>query len=477
MTPSPVRHRSRSDLPQASSGQLAATQVVSSADPTLGWAEKLALRIEYWPITDLRPYAQNPRIHPRKQLMKMGACFRDYGFLVPILITKDGEVVAGEGRLVAASLLGMAMVPVVVLEHLTPDQLRAYRLAENRLAQESSWDALKLAIELKALIELKTVEIDSTGFEMGEIDVWIGAAETAQHPNPADESPEPQQVPVSQVGDLWVLGEHRLLCDDAQKRASYVILLGEELAQMIITDPPYNVRIDGNVSGLGKVRHREFVMASGEMAPAEFITFLKSVLSNLAAFSVDGSIHYIFMDWRHLQELMEAGSEIYGQLKQFIVWSKTNAGMGSFYRSQHELVLVYKHGTAPNINNFGLGSVGRHRTNVWSYAGANSMKQGRAEELAMHPTVKPVSLLADAMLDCSRRGGIVLDPFGGSGSTIIAAERTGRRAYLLELDPLYVDVAIRRWEKISGKSARHATTGLTFMEMATRRGAGEVGHV
>ena len=477
MTPSAVRHRSRSDLPEANSGHVAATQIVSSDDPTLGWAEKLALRIEYWPITELRPYDQNPRIHPRKQLTKIAACFRNFGFLVPILITKDGKVVAGHGRLAAASLLRMAMVPVVVLEHLTAGQLRAYRLADNRLAEESSWDAPKLAIELKALIELETVEIDSTAFEMGEIDVWIGAAETSQHPNPDDKSLERQAVPVSQVGDLWIVGEHRLLCRDARERASYVMLLGGDLAQMIITDPPYNVRIGGHVSGLGKVRHREFVMASGEMAPAEFITFLKSVLSNLVAFSADGSIHYIFMDWRHLQELMEAGSEVYGQLKQFIVWTKTNAGMGSFYRSQHELVLVYKHGTAPNINNFGLGSVGRHRTNVWSYAGANSMKRGRAEELAMHPTVKPVSLLADAMLDCSRRGGIVLDPFDGSGSTIMAAERTGRRAYLLELDPLYVDVAIRRWEKISGKSARHATTGLTFMEMATRRGAGEVGHV
>jgi DNA modification methylase len=475
-TLSSVRHRSRSDLPGASPGLPAAARIVSSDDPTLGWAEKLALRIENRPITELRPYAQNPRTHSRKQLKKLAACFRDFGFLVPILINKDGEVVAGHARLAAASLLGMTMVPVVVLEHLRPEQLRGFRLADNRMAEESSRDAPKLAIELKALIELETFEIESTGFEMGEIDVWIGAAEASQHLNPDDETPEPREAAVSQLGDLWILGKHRLLCRDARERASYVILLGGELAQIVITDPPYNVRIRGHVSGLGKVRHREFVMASGEMARPEFIAWLKSILCHLAAVSVDGAIHYIFMDWRHLRELMEAGSEVYGELKQLIVWAKTNAGMGSFYRSQHELVLVYKHGTAPHINNFGLGSCGRHRTNVWSYAGANSMKRGRAEELAMHPTVKPVALLADAMLDCSRRGRIVLDAFGGSGSTLIAAERTGRRAYLLELDPLYVDVAIRRWEKLAGKPARHAITGLTFVEMAARRGAGEVGH-
>jgi len=238
---------------------------------------------------------------------------------------------------------------------------------------------------------------------------------------------------------------------------------------MIFTDPPYNVRVDGNVCGLGAIKHREFQMASGEMTESEFIQFLKTTLGNLASFSVDGSIHFVCMDWRHCFEVISAGRNIYGELKNLCVWNKTNGGMGSLYRSKHEFVFVFKNGNGTHINNVELGSHGRYRTNVWDYPGISSMQASRLEELAMHPTVKPVALVTDAILDCSKRGGIVLDCFGGSGTTLVAAEKTGRRGYVMEIDPAYVDVSVRRFEKLTGKEASHAESGLTFAETKDRR--------
>jgi DNA modification methylase len=238
---------------------------------------------------------------------------------------------------------------------------------------------------------------------------------------------------------------------------------------MIFTDPPYNVQIEGNVSGLGKIKHREFVMASGELSETDYTALLQTSCGHLVANSVSGSIHFLCMDWRHCWELLGAGRKVYSELKNLCVWNKHNGGMGSLYRSKHELIFVFKNGSTPHINNVELGTHGRNRTNVWDYPGVNSWREGRRDELAMHPTVKPVALVADAILDCSKRGGIVLDCFGGSGTTLVAAEKTGRRGYLMELDPVYVDVTIRRFEQLTGEKAIHADTQLTFDETEERR--------
>jgi DNA methylase len=240
-----------------------------------------------------------------------------------------------------------------------------------------------------------------------------------------------------------------------------------EQGAMVFADSLYNVAIDGHASGLGHIRHRDFVMACGEMDEAQFIDFLTRSFTLLARHSIDGAIHFACMDWRHAAELMAAGRNVYTELKNICVWVKHNAGMGSFYRSQHELVFVFKHGRGPHRNNVQLGRHGRHRSNVWPYRGANSFGRGTDEGnlLALHPTVKPVAMVADAILDCSGRGEVVLDGFLGSGTTIIAAERTGRRCFGLEIDPVYVDTIIRRWQAFTGDSARHAATGRSLSSL------------
>ena len=365
----------------------------------------------------------------------------------------------------------MDFVPGLRLSHLSAAEKRAYVIADNRLAEKAGWDRELLAIELQALNDLD-FDVELTGFETGEIDIILDDADEAkgEASGPEDEVPDPLPGPsVSQPGDLWDMGKHRLLCGDARDNATYELLLDGEKADFVITDPPYNVAIDGHVCGKGAIRHREFAMASGEMSPVAFTGFLTTVYQHLAAHSTDGAIHDIFMDWRHVAEMMAAGNEVYTELKNLCVWNKTNAGMGTFYRSQHELVFIWKSGSGPHINNFELGQHGRSRTNIWAYAGVNTMRPGRLEELAMHPTVKPVALVADAIKDCSRRGGLVLDPFCGSGTILIAAERTGRKARALEIDPEYVDVAIKRWQKYSGKAATLGATGQSFEEVAEER--------
>ena len=276
--------------------------------------------------------------------------------------------------------------------------------------------------------------------------------------------PAPDAIGVTVIGDDWQLGPPRLRCGNALKAEDYAAVLVGAKADIVFTDPPYNVPIAGHVSGHGKVTHRSFAMAVGEMSVAEFTDFLMQLCMHCRASSSEGSIHYYCMDWRHLPELLAAGNAVYTEFKNLCVWVKDNAGMGSLYRSQHELVLLFKHGTAPHINNVELGRHGRSRSNVWQYAGANSFARATDEGnlLALHPTVKPVAMIADALYDCSRRGDLVLDPFMGSGSTIIAAERTGRRCAGLELDPLYVDVAIRRWQRATGKDAVHVASGESF---------------
>jgi DNA modification methylase len=352
------------------------------------------------------------------------------------------------------------------VDHLSPAQVRAYVIADNKIAENAGWDRQLLALELKELSLELDFKVTDLGFETGEVDFLIGELNGAA-PDVADVVPEPDTAKpaVTKPGDLWRMGNHFLYCGDSTLAASYEVLLQGAKAQAVFTDPPYNVAIAGNVSGLGKVKHQDFAMASGEMSQREFTGFLAKVFQQLVTFSQDGSLHYVCMDWRHMGEMIAAG-DAYTELKNLCVWAKTNAGMGAFYRSQHELVFVFKNGTGRHINNVELGRFGRNRSNVWTYAGATSFGQERDEALAMHPTVKPVALVADAILDCSERGGIILDAFAGSGSTLVAAERAGRKGYGIELDPIYCDTVVRRMAKVYGITATHALNGQSFPQEA-----------
>jgi DNA modification methylase len=346
-------------------------------------------------------------------------------------------------------------VPVLRLSHLSEADKRAYIIADNRLAERAGWDKEVLAVELQGLIELE-FDVGALGFEVAEVDLIIDAAAEAcpaAKREPADEAPALPQQAVTQVGDVWLLGRHRLVCGDARDTRSCDALMAGKQADMLFTDPPYNVPIDGFAGGKGKVERREFAMASGEMGEAQFQAFLEATLGPAAAVTRDGAIAFVCMDWRHIGELLAAGAAVFDELKNICVWTKTNGGMGSLYRSQHELVFVFKKGRAPHCNNVELGRHGRNRTNVWAYAGANAFGAAREAELAMHPTVKPVALIEDAIKDVSRRGALVLDPFGGSGSTLIADERCGRLARLIEIDPFYCDTIIKRFEAYTGKQA------------------------
>jgi len=412
--------------------------------------------LEFVPVGDLKPSPKNPRAHSKKQIEQIRKSVLEFGFTSPALIDENNRLLAGHGRVEAAKLAGLTSIPCVRLTHMSEAQKRAYVIADNQLALKAGWDEDFLAEELEALMGLEPgFDLSLTGFSIPEIDGLIAGHKPEKPGNPDDDLlPYPAQVSRRcKPGDIFRLGRHRLICGDARNFNTVAALMDGELARMVFTDPPYNVPIAGNVGGLGKIRHGEFAMASGEMTRGEFVAFLKDSFTNLKVFSHDGSIHYICMDWRHMGEMEEAADGIYSELKNLNVWVKHNAGMGSFYRSQHELIFVYKNGTAPHINNFELGQHGRYRTNVWEYAGATSFKANRLEELALHPTVKPVQMIADAIKDVSARGDIVLDLFGGSGSTLIAAHKTGRRAYLCEYDPLYCDKIIARFEAFAHEDA------------------------
>lgn len=422
-------------------------------------------------IASLKPYARNARTHSRKQVRQIAASIERFGFTNPVLISDDGEIIAGHGRVEAAKLLGWKKVPTLALSHLTEAERRAYVIADNKLALNAGWDKEILAIELQALVDLD-FDIEVSGFSLAEVDFALADAREADPragDAPEDAMPKPQGAVVTRSGDIWQLGRHRLLCGDTRDAQCMDQLMRGESADLVFTDPPYNVAIDGNVCGLGSVKHREFAFASGEMSESQFTRFLAETLGNMGRVMRDGAIAFVCMDWRHMAELLAAGSEAFTELKNLVVWNKTNGGMGAFYRSKHELVFVFKQGTASHTNSFGLGETGRYRTNVWDYAGISSIGASRAEELAMHPTVKPVALIADAIMDCSKRGEIVLDGFGGSGSTLIAAEKTGRSARLIEYDPLYCDTIVRRWEAYTGKRAKLAGSEEYFEDLAEAR--------
>ena len=422
-------------------------------------------------VGDLVPRAGNPRTHSRQQIQQIASSIERFGFTNPLLIGDNKTVIAGHGRLAAAKLLKMTEVPTLHLSHLNEAELRAYVIADNKLALNAGWDHEILAIEFQALTDLE-FDISLTGFSLAEADQIIDLvhnSNTEAETGPEDEILPRVAHPVTQTGDVWHLGHHRLICGDARNEEDYKALLLNETVDLIFTDPPYNVPIQGHVSGLGRNKHKEFAMGVGEMSEAAFIAFLTETLGVAVLTCRDGTIAYVCMDWRHTSELITAGKEVFTELKNICVWNKTNGGMGTFYRSKHEFVLVFKVGTGPHVNTFGLGDTGRYRTNVWDYPGVNSPGRNRMEELAMHPTVKPVALVKDAILDCSRRGNIVLDVFGGSGTTLIAAQMCGRIARLIEYDPGYCDTIIQRYERFTGKQASLAASGDTYEDVAYHR--------
>ena len=421
-------------------------------------------------VHKLRPNKRNARTHSKKQIRQLANAIRQFGFTSPVLVDENLEIICGHARWEAAKDLGLKKVPVLVMSGLSDAEKRALAIADNKIAANAGWDRSILAAEIGELASLLpefNLDLDITGFEPAEIDALMADFGDADK-DPADEPCEIADQPVSRNGDRWQLGHHRLLCGDACDRAHWASLMGRDRAALVFADPPYNVRITAWLNH-GKIKHREFALASGEMSPAEFTDFLRKWMGLAAKFSEEGSIHFVCMDWRHIGEMYNAGQEVFGALQNLVVWNKTNAGQGSFYRSQHELILVYRNGHAPHLNNIELGRHGRNRSNVWTYAGVNTFRKGRLDELSIHPTVKPIALVADAIKDCSRRGDIVLDPFMGSGTTLLAAERVGRKAFGMEIDPLYVDVAIRRWQDFTKRDAILTSTGQTFNEVAARR--------
>jgi DNA modification methylase len=435
------------------------------------------LQILYQKIDQLKPYAHNARKHEKRQLKQIAESIRIFGFVNPVLVDRNNRIIAGHGRVEAARLLGMTEVPTIRLEDLSEEQIRAYVIADNKLAENAGWDREILAVELQHLLTLDCANFDVTitGFEVAEIDAIL-EDETQSEEEGEFLEPVFGESPITELGDLWLLGKHRILCGNSLRDETYKILMGNRRAAVVFTDPPYNVRICGHATGNGAIHHREFAMASGEMSDAEYVSFLGTSLRLCARYSANNSVHYVCIDWRHVGDLISAGRQHYDKFLNLCVWVKNVGGMGSFYRSQHELVLVFRKGEGPHRNNIELGQFGRNRTNIWQYPGIQTQsKQGdEGNLLALHPTVKPVAMVADAILDCTARGDIVLDPFLGSGTTLMAAERVGRICYGIEIDPPYVDVAIRRWQNHTGDQAMHRDSGKSFDEIIALRAASHV---
>jgi DNA modification methylase len=429
------------------------------------------LSIEYLPISSLRLDPQNPRLHNTKQIRQLANSIRTFGFNAPVLVDAQLRVIAGHGRVLACKLLEITQIPVIRLEHLSENQIRAFMIADNRLTENSEWDKRLLGAQFKILSEAEIdFRLEATGFAMNEIDMFVEGLAPASRSkdDPADVIPDSGTKPqVTRARDLWVLDRHRVYCGDGTNESAYSELMRDRRADMVFTDPPYNDSIDNYVAGFGKVHHAKFTGASGETGESELTNVLTNAMTQLARKSIDGALHFICMDWRHSGELLTAARSAYTEFKNVCVWVKDNAEPGSLYRSQHELVFVFKSGKKPHRNNIQLGQYGRYRTNVWSYPGVNSLARSTAEGnlSRLQSTITPVELVADAILDCSARGGVVLDAFLGSGTTVIAAERTGRVCYGIELDPCYVDTIVRRWQMFTGQSAVQESTGRTFNEM------------
>lgn len=421
-----------------------------------------SIDVQRVPIGTIRDNPRHARTHSKRQIQKIAESIKTFGFLNPILVDESRMVMAGHGRLQAAKLLKHTDIPTLRIEGLSEAKKRAYVLADNQLAKMAGWNMGLLAAELGELaVLLPEIDLDVTitGFEAAEIDLLSRFDEV---PAPDAEETKAQSAQVTRRGDVWLLGLHRLLCGDARSGSDLDRMMAGSDAKMMFADPPYNVPIAGHVQGRGRVKHAEFAFAVGEMRAEEFTNFLRTALEQAARVSMPGALHYVCMDWRHIVELLQAGQSVYHSVLNICVWSKTNAGQGSFYRSQHEFIVVFRVGTNAHQNNVMLGRFGRNRSNLWTYPGVNSFGTGRDEALAAHPTVKPVPLVADIMRDCTTRGDLVLDPFLGSGTTLLAAETLGRRCYGLDYEPSYIDVAIRRWQAMTGRDAIRESDNVTF---------------
>jgi len=436
----------------------------------------LRLKLEYVPIESLKTAERVLRHHKRRQIKQIGRSLQCHGFLVPLVVRADDTIVTGNARLAAAKLIGLREVPIIRDEHLSAEQSRLFAIADNKLAEGVEWDLSALAIEF-AEIAFAAPELnqDNSGFSITERDIIFGRCRSDELGDlddaQADDDEPDAGSATARLGDVFLLGRHTVVCGDATDPAVIAKAVGDRQVRTVASDVPYNTKIAGNVSGTN--RFEEFAMASGEMDKPQFTAFLASAINATQPYLLDGALLYLFMDWRHIAELIAASESTKLSYLNLLVWAKTNAGLGSFYRSAHELVGVFKHGDAPHVNNVELGRHGRNRTNVLSYPGVNTFSKGRNKALHLHPTVKPVALMADLILDSSAEGDVILDPFGGSGTTLIAAERTARTACLVEIDPGYVDVIVKRFEAATGEVGIHAETGEPFVEFARRRREGE----
>ena len=411
--------------------------------------------------------------HSGKKIALLAAGYREFGFLVPVVVDAEDRIICGHARVLAAIEAGLKDIPIIPAIHLNEAQRRAFAIADNKITELGAWDKDALQSELSFLSEIDLdFSLEITGFQGAEIDLILAGGELQAVPDSDDDRPSaPEGTPVCQPGDLWVSTDGRLkiICGDSRLEETYRRLLGEEKAALIASDPPYNLSITKLVSGNGKAKHSEFHEASGEMSVSDFRQFLRDILALYARFSKDGSLHYIFMDWRHIDDVIWAGREVFQTLINVCVWRKTTGGMGGLYRSAHEFCPVFKHGSAPHVNNVQLGRYGRNRSNVWTHQGANTFRKGRDADLAAHPTVKPVQMIADIILDASQVNDLVLDGFLGSGTTLLAAHRTNRRGAGIEIDPAFVDVAIRRIQTATGLKFVHAETGQLFDDAASGR--------
>ena len=440
------------------------TMIRAKTEGDLPWG------VEMERLCNLKPAERNARTHSKKQIRWIASSIREFGFLNPVIVDDTNMILAGHGRLEAARQVGLTHVPVVRFDHLTTAQKRAYLIADNRIAEQAGWDREMLAIELGELIDLLPIEgfdISLTGFDTPEIDLLL-ADMAISRSEPREAIPLPPRSGVSEPGDLWHLGKHRLLCGDARQANQLSRLMDGASAAAVFCDPPYNLRVS-SIGGRGRNKHPEFAFGSGEMTPTQFQQFLSKIIANGIRVSSKGAIHFVCIDWRHIADLIAVGSKIYGDMLNLVVWNKTNAGQGSFYRSQHELIGVFRVGEHPHKNNVELGRYGRNRSNVWTYAGVNTFGRGRMEALAVHPTVKPTALVADALLDCTARGDAVLDQCAGSGTIFLAADKVGRIAYGLEIEPRYVDVAILRWQQLTKLEATLEGDGRSFEEIKQAR--------
>lgn len=421
------------------------------------------LRTEYIAPSTLTPTSGSPRYHPKSQTRALSKSLQAFGQVLPILVDSDNRIISGLALWQVARELGLPEVMVIRIDYLSEPQVKALMIALNRLGDLSKWDDEALKTVLVDLQELELdFDIEATGFTEIEIELRVQDLDFTQ----PDEAPVVvgQGPTIVTAGELWKLGDHLLYSGDALQATSWQALMAAELADAVVTDPPFNVQIDGHVTGSGKHRHREFAVASGELSPSAFTEFLKTAMGHAHQWSTSGSVHHWAMDWRHVVEVGTAGQSTYERFLNMAVWAKNRPGMGSYLRSQHELFFIFAKGGAPARNNVQLGRFGRSRSNIWSYPSAASLAKTSEEgnPLSFHPTVKPLALICDILLDCTVKGDIIADPFAGSGTTLIACEKLDRKARVIELDPAYCDLIIRRWQHWTGEPAVRDADGVRF---------------